>query len=86
MRWPDRSKLLDGIFYDFCTRGGFVFYDAAVGDWLEKGQVFARMFNVYGEEVEAIRCSHDKALLVETATGVLNPGELIAEFFVPTNQ
>jgi predicted deacylase len=80
---PDWSKLLEGIYYTFCTEGGFVFNEVKNGDWLEKGQVIARIYNIYGEEVEAVRCPHTKALLIESASGVLYPGELIAEFFVP---
>jgi hypothetical protein len=55
------------------------------GDWLEKDQVIACMYNIYGKEVEAVRLLHEKALLIEIASGVLYPGELIAEFFVSMN-
>ena len=43
------------------------------------------MYNIYGKEVEAVRLLHEKALLIEIASGVLYPGELIAEFFVSMN-
>jgi len=79
----DRSKLLTGIFYSYCTRGGFIFYEVGPGDWLVKDQVVARIYDVFGNEVEIVKCPHKRAILLETATGVLNSGELIAEYFIP---
>jgi len=79
----DRSKLLKGIYYIFSTKGGFVLREAENGSWLEKGQIIVRLYNVYGEEVEVIRCPFDKALLIETPDGALYPGELVAELFLP---
>lgn len=79
----DRSAILRGINYTFCTKAGFVFYEAENGDWLTKDQVLARLCDVFGNEVEAIRCPYDKAQLIERAYGVLFPGELVAEWFLP---
>lgn len=81
----DRSRLLQGIFYTFCRKGGFVFNEAQPGDWLVKDQVIARLYDVFGREVDVVRCPHEKAQLIEVATGVLHSGELIGEFFVPLN-
>lgn len=79
----ERSRLLEGIFYSHCKRGGFVFNEAKVGDWLVKDQVIARLYDVFGNEVDVVSCPHERAQLIETGSGVLHPGELVAEFFVP---
>lgn len=77
------SKLLKGIFYLSSNTGGFVINVANIGDLLNEGQVIARIYNIYGEEVEVARSPHKKAYLVETAGGVVNQGEFLAEFFIP---
>lgn len=77
------SKLLKGIFYLFSNTGGFVINEANIGDLLNKGQTIARIYNIYGEEMEVIRSPYKKAYLIETADGVVNQGELIAELFIP---
>lgn len=81
----DRSRLLEGIFYTHCKRGGFVFNEVNIGDWVVKDQVLARLYDVFGNEVDVVRCPHEKAQVIETGTGVLHAGELVAEFFVPLN-
>lgn len=77
------SKLLKGIFYLFSNTGGFVINEVDNGDLLRKGQIIARIYNIYGEEIEVISSPYKEAYLIETANGVVNQGELIAELFIP---
>lgn len=79
----DKKDILDGIVYSHCKKGGFVFNEAQIGDWMVKDQIICTIKDIFGKEVEIIRCPHEKALLIEAATGVLYPGELVAEFFLP---
>ena len=81
----DESELLSGIYFSRSTRGGFVFYEVKYGDWLIKDQVIARIYDVFGNQVETICCPYEKALILETASGTLNSGDLVAEYFVPMN-
>jgi predicted deacylase len=79
----DRSKILKGVYYSFSTKGGFIFNEVKIGDWLKKDQVISRIYNVFGEETEVIRCPYERALLVVAVSGVLYPGETVAEYFLP---
>ncbi|GAH37702.1 unnamed protein product, partial [marine sediment metagenome] len=78
-----KSKLLKGIFYLFCNTGGFVINEVKIGDFIKENQTIARLYNIYGEEIEIIKSPYKEAYLIETADGVVNQGELIAELFIP---
>lgn len=82
----ERARVLSGNFFIRATKNGFIFNEVENGQWIEKGQVIARLFNVFGEELEAVRCPLNKAIVFETSSGVLYPGEIVAGMFIPQEE
>ena len=70
-----KETIFQGIEFIPCSVGGIIINSVNLGDWVKKGQILARLFDVFGELVEEIVCPVEHALVIEHASGLLMPGE-----------
>jgi predicted deacylase len=60
------------------TRGGLLYNDVTLGSEVEKGQVLARIVNVYGDEVERAVAPEDGVLVRTTTLSTVSTGDRVA--------